>query len=45
MHIVLGGGCGQTPNIHRNYIMFDLVRSGFYLVGIQRFGLELELEM
>lgn len=44
VHIVLGG-CGPTPNIHRNYIMFDLVRSGFYLVGIQRFGLELELEM
>lgn len=24
-------GCGPKPSIHRNYVMFDLVRSGFFI--------------
>lgn len=38
VHIVLG--FGPKPNMHRSDVMFDLARSGFYLVGIQRFGFE-----
>lgn len=38
MHFVLG--CGLKTNIHRNYVMFDHVRSGFYVVGIQSCGFE-----
>lgn len=33
-------GCGPKPNIHRNYVTFDLVPSGFFMVGIQQRGLE-----